>query len=1142
MMRSSFANVVTGDHIVSGDSGSHAHNEMHNEDFHSENHEHEVENEVVYNCMAIDSNLHPLYLHNNDHPGLILIAKKLIGPDNYAPWSRSMRIALNARNKFVLVNGTYAKPDISSPLFAQWERVNDLVITWILNSVAEDISDGLNYVTTASEVWIELRERFSGVNGHRVYQVLKDIHSLEQGNRSVEVYFHKLKALWDEYLVLEPTITCVCGSHKKQVEREQKRKLLQFLMGLHDSNANIRGQILLMDPMPTLSQAYAFVKQDEKARQGFNSSIPAAPVVASINAATVGNFSTGQKKQLSGANKSTLKCSYCNFTGHTREQCYKLIGYPPNWKKKKDSPGASSVSGQFRSLPNPTNGSSPGATAALTHNVSNNPSNDQLVQMQHQLNQMNQMMSFLMNTGKTSNSPEDHLAGMVTSTVNSVATPYCLYTWLIDTGATDHMCCSLAMLTDVVTLPRPITLSLPNGAVISVTQSGTFRIHPTLVLHNVFYVPSFTYNLLSVSKWIKDTGGYVSFYVAHCEFRHDKSDSALGFGRLIAGLFHLEFQSLNVHSPVVNSVTSKTKLSALWHLRLGHVSNDVLHHIPDISSTVVSDCNKQCPICPISKQTKLPFPVSSSRATLPFDLIHVDLWGPYASETHNGCRYFLTIVDDHTRNVWTFLLPSKQHVFSQLKQFFEHVHTQFGVNIKVIRSDNGTEFFNATLNAFLADKGVMHQASCVGTPAQNGRVERRHRQILAIARSLRFQSGLPIKFWGECILTATFIINRVPSPVLDNKTPFECLYHSLPDYSVFKVFGCLCYASVHDSNKFDPRAIRSVFVGYPYGCKGYKLLNLATKQIFVSRHVIFHEQTFPFLNDTHSTVNTDPHQLQHWLSDIDDSSSPVLPSQSVPNVLPVPDVVPTPNVSTTSPTASSHVDDDWTTLPPDNDTLVSLHPDDDLPSFSADHFLRKSTRERHHPAWWNDYKCNSIVKYLLANFVSSHAYSPDHQAFMVQLHKAVEPKSFAKAVLDPKWVDAMNKELTALESNNTWILVPLPAGKQTIGCRWVFKIKYHANGEIDRYKARLVAKGYTQEPGVDFHDTFAPVAKGVTVKAVMALASSKNWPLFQLDINNAFLHGDLVEEVYMDVPPGYKLTPSTAHFVCRLIKSIYGLR
>lgn len=146
----------------------------------------DVDKEVVintsvssYNTTVVDNNSHPLFIHNNDHPRLVLIPKKLVGLDSYAPWSRSMQIALNAMNKFVIVNGTFVKPEASSPLFAQWERVSELIITWILNSVTEEISDGLNFVTTGSEVWSELHERFSGVNGHKFFQVMKDIHSLE---------------------------------------------------------------------------------------------------------------------------------------------------------------------------------------------------------------------------------------------------------------------------------------------------------------------------------------------------------------------------------------------------------------------------------------------------------------------------------------------------------------------------------------------------------------------------------------------------------------------------------------------------------------------------------------------------------------------------------------------------------------------------------------------------------------------------------------------------------------------------------------------------------------------------------------------------------------------------------------------------
>lgn len=116
--------------------------------------------------------------------------------------------------------------------------------------------------------------------------------------------------------------------------------------------------------------------------------------------------------------------------------------------------------------------------------------------------------------------------------------------------------------------------------------------------------------------------------------------------------------------------------------------------------------------------------------------------------------------------------------------------------------------------------------------------------------SLRFQSGLSLKFWGYCVLTAAYLINRLPSPILKYKTPFELLHHQPPDYSQLEAFGCLCYASVHSMDKFSSRAVKSIFLGYPVHQKGYKLYNLETHSVFTSRHVIFHEDSFPYLTSS----------------------------------------------------------------------------------------------------------------------------------------------------------------------------------------------------------------------------------------------------------------------------------------------------
>ncbi|RVX20135.1 Retrovirus-related Pol polyprotein from transposon RE1 [Vitis vinifera] len=218
--------------------------------------------------------------------------------------------------------------------------------------------------------------------------------------------------------------------------------------------------------------------------------------------------------------------------------------------------------------------------------------------------------------------------------------------------------------------------------------------------------------------------------------------------------------------------------------------------------------------------------------------------------------------------------------------------------------------------------------------------------------------------------------------------------------------------------------------------------------------------------------------------------------------------------------------------------------------------LRRSQRPHHPPMALRDYVCNQVMspnhlpplssspqkgtRYPLYNFVSYHRYSPQHRSFTAAVSQDIEPTSYAEAASHSHWQEAMQSELAALEANHTWSLTSLPPGKKPIGCRWVYKIKRHSDGTIERFKARLVAKGYTQLEGIDYHDTFSPTAKMITVRCLLALATAQNWSLHQLDVNNAFLHGDLHEEIYMSPPPG--LRRQGENLVCHLHKSLYGLK
>ncbi|KAL0417021.1 UNVERIFIED_CONTAM: Retrovirus-related Pol polyprotein from transposon RE1 [Sesamum latifolium] len=403
-------------------------------------------------------------------------------------------------------------------------------------------------------------------------------------------------------------------------------------------------------------------------------------------------------------------------------------------------------------------------------------------------------------------------------------------------------------------------------------------------------------------------------------------------------------------------------------------------------------------------------------------------------------------------------------------------------------------------------QGIIHQTSCSYTPQQNGVVERKHKHLLNTARALLFQSNLPKKFWGESVLTATYLINRLPTPLLHWKSPFEVLHQKPPDYTHLKVFGCLCFASNNNPHKgkFDQRASKCVFLGYSSYKKAYRVMDLDTNSLFDSRDVVFHETAYPFQS---TPPETDPISLPLPTIDTDSISDPPTSSPALPASINGSPTIPVPHNISTS--------------------------DASIP-------LPSSTRPQRHtskPAWMNDYICSCAVH---SPSCIPDSFTLAHMCFVAQCSTMQEPKTYLQASKDANWVRAMQEELQALEKNGTWALTSLPPTKHAIGSRWVFKLKFHPNGSVARYKARLVAKGYNQIEGVDYFDSFSPVAKSVTVRIYMSIAAAKSWPLFQLDINNAFLHGHLDEEVYMDPPEGY--TAAQPGQVCKLVCSFYGLK
>ena len=276
-----------------------------------------------------DSNL--CLLNNGDNPGLSLVTQALTG-ENYQTWSRSMTMALIAKNKAGFVNGTIKPMEPSSPQYSSWKRCDTMVLSWIINSLSKEISTSVIYLDTTFEVWQDLKERFTQSNGPRVYQLQKAIASLSQDQCSVSTFYTKLKTLWNELINFRPIPACNCGALKTLLDCQHYEYVMKFLVGLNDSYASVRGQILLMEPLPSINKVFALVSQEERQRE-----LNSTPMLHGVKSGSTALVITNYKPY--GGNKNFGKkerpvCSHCGITGHTVENCYKIHGYPPGYKPR----------------------------------------------------------------------------------------------------------------------------------------------------------------------------------------------------------------------------------------------------------------------------------------------------------------------------------------------------------------------------------------------------------------------------------------------------------------------------------------------------------------------------------------------------------------------------------------------------------------------------------------------------------------------------------------------------------------------------------------------------------------------------------------------------------------------------------------
>uniref|UniRef100_A0A6N2M8Q2 Integrase catalytic domain-containing protein n=1 Tax=Salix viminalis TaxID=40686 RepID=A0A6N2M8Q2_SALVM len=564
-----------------------------------------------------------------------------------------------------------------------------------------------------------------------------------------------------------------------------------------------------------------------------------------------------------------------------------------------------------------------------------------------------------------------------------------------------------------------------------------------------------SYKLEMVKQFCKDSNVYFEFH-GHYFLVKGYSGIVLHRGHVSDGLYH--FLPKN-NSPQAFSVA---RISFdLWHRRLGLVASPVVHRVLSSNKLSVDKIKTitVCHDCQLAKSHALPFNNSTYVSKTPLELIFIDVWGPAYVVSTTGARYYVSFLDHYSKFLWLF--PMK------LKSDVEHIFLRFQSH--AIQSDWGGEY--RRLHKYFQTTGISHRIACPHTHQQVGSIERRYRQIVEVGLSMLAHSKLPLLYWEDAFNTATFLINHLPTPILNNLSPYEILYNRSPDYTFLRVFGINHH--------------------------GYKCLDLSTGRVYVSRHVIFDENLFPYkprhsselssnpsssdaINSTHVSlpsfpltanntgmqpldqqpVITDSISLVSQCAGPNNTSSDDFVGHSTPASMPDAVVNEQPPPST-QPASSSMKNQAVTEGQP------SIHP--------------MTTRSRNnifkHKAPSDDFVRYPLPKALLASIQSTE----------------VEPTSYM----------AMNTEFDALLRNGTWTLTTPPSNANAVSCRWVYKVKRKADGSIERYKARLVAKGFHQQEGIDFNETF--------------------------------------KEVYMTQPQGY-IHPQFPDHLCKLHKSIYGLR
>lgn len=1013
---------------------------------------------------------------------------KLTGPENWQAWSDMAEYVLSTCGCWEIVTGSETEPpapkpdskdtDIAEKYTGYHDRLQYTKL-FFLSCVDTTWISILTVNKTPNKIWKALEDKFARENTVTFYNQLTSLLNTKLGSKA-QIADH-LTSFDTNWTRLQHRCSSAKDSDNfklptafKSVFDSLEAKAALLLYSLPSSMENVVDN-LQTKPDLTYDQAYQRLMD------------------LSTTSATDKDdkaYNTGTGNPPRNRNNTTengqKECTYCKkhypksrFTGHTWNDCNKLKAD----KEKKES-GKSAESAKV-STETP---SAESETVRLSTDIPAPPSN-----------------------------PSSR--------------------WVIDTGASSHMSNNLDLFMNFrhsvgnvrVADDRTIRswgtgdialwVKLPNGS------------SKRVVLQNVLYVPQLGSSNLLSWKAASVLGYFMDGHHDGLFVRTSKDGPVILWGKLNGTDYVLQVKE---HAARLTSYSE-------WHHAFCHASTQYVKPSIYKDGHLVPPPPKDfhCTPCALAKSShKVPPPVIN-RSKRPFELIHSDLSGRFSKPSFGKSEYYITLIDDYTRFTWVFFLQKKNDANGVIIRWIKEQKTRGNVVLRW-RNDGGGEYINDELDSFFGSEGIKQEVTPPYSHESNGVAERYNRSLITLVRALI--QGLAFGLWAEAVATTVYIKNRLPTKGCQAPTPYEALHGEQPTVQHLQPFGRKCYVHIPEEKrpagtKLLPRALEGTFVGYTDSTRIFRIYIPSQHKIVITRDLRF----APINSGEVIKQPAAPPPITS--NDSDDESTTAPPPRRSSRLrhrnLPQPE----PTSDTISESESDSIDSGAEQLrreqaesdspPPEPvqqlEVIVPSPPDNreeysSVPGTFPDETPepRRSGRSHQQPDRY-----------------SQHGWARFADEILDSIN--TEPKTFKQAIASPDgklWQKAMDEELAALKRNNTFTVVPRPTGKSIIGCKWVYKIKRNADGSVERYKARGVARGFTQIPGEDYDEIFAPVVRYESLRLLLALCAHFGWTARQLDVKSAFLYGILSEEIYMHPLPGYEKDG----MVWKLGRCLYGLK